>query len=293
MQVTVQAPAKINLTLDVVGTRPDGYHLLESVMQTVDRCDTLFVRPAPAGCIALEVQGADVGAVEKNTVYRAAKRFFEYTGVAGGADIRLEKRIPQQAGMGGGSADAAAALRALDALYDTRLSLPALQQVGLQVGADVPFCVTGGTAFVTGVGEGVRALPALPDCYVVVAQPPEGVSTVAAYQALDGAPIQRRPNHSLALQAIQRGDLTTLCQQVENVFEPALAVPGVAAVRRCMDGFAPLCSQMTGSGSAVFAVFSDRAAAQTCLAALQETWPGSFICHPCGLPPLAVSKDSV
>ena len=287
MQVTVQAPAKINLTLDVVGVRADGYHLLESVMQTVDCCDTLSVRPAPAGQILLDVQGASVGPVEKNTVYRAAKRFFEHTGVAGGVDIRLEKRIPQQAGMGGGSADAAAALRALDALYGTRLPLPVLQQLGLQVGADVPFCVVGGTAFVTGIGEQVRMLPALPDCYIVVAQPPEGVSTATAYQALDAAPIMNRPHHPLFLQALQQGDLKVLCQGAANVFEEALDVPGVTAVRRCMDAFAPLCAQMTGSGSAVFAAFSDSAAAQRCLAALQKTWPDSFLCRPCELPPVS------
>ena len=277
MSITVWAPAKINLTLDVVGRREDGYHLLESIMQSVDIGDTLTAEKAAD--ITLHTDA--ICPVEKNTAYRAAQAFFAHTGITGGVHMTLTKRIPQQAGMGGGSADAAAALWALDRLYDTRLSAEELCSIGLTVGADVPFCVMGGAAFVTGIGEGLQPLPVLPHCHIVVAQPADGVSTAAAYAAIDGAPITAHPDHTRALPAMERGDLKAVCQQVYNVFEPATAIPGVMAIRRVMDAYAPLTSQMTGSGSAVFAIFEEEAAAKACRTALAAQFPTAFVCHPC------------
>ncbi len=277
MNVTVWAPAKINLTLDVVGRREDGYHLLESVMQAVDIADTLTAEKATD----ITLDTAALCPVEKNTAYRAAVAFFAHTGIAGGVHMTLTKRIPQQAGMGGGSADAAATLWALDRLYDTRLSVEELCAIGLTVGADVPFCVLGGAAYVTGIGEGLQPLPSLPECYIVVAQPADGVSTAEAYAAIDRAPIAIHPDHSRALPAMERGDLQGICRQVHNVFEPATAIAGVKEIRRVMEGFAPLASQMTGSGSAVFAIFSEETAATACRDALAAKVPTAFICHPC------------
>ncbi len=281
MQVIVHAPAKINLTLDVVGVRADGYHLLESVMQSVDCYDTLTAT-ATDGALTLEVLGAPPCPAEKNTAYRAAQVFLRETGIKGGAALTLTKRIPQQAGMGGGSADAAAALLALDRLYDTRLSVDKLCAMGVQVGADVPFCVLGGTAMVTGIGEGLRSLPALPDCHIVIAQPVDGVSTAAAYAALDRAPIPQHPDNPAVVDALHRGDLGSVCAGVFNVFEPATAIDGVAAIRRRMTEFSPLASQMTGSGSAVFAIFDNAAQAGACADALAGEFPVAFVCRPCG-----------
>ena len=281
MQVTVHAPAKINLTLDVVGVRADGYHLLESVMQSVDCCDTLTAR-ATDGVLTLEVLGAPPCPAEKNTAYRAAQVFLRETGIKGGAVLTLKKRIPQQAGMGGGSADAAAALLALDKLYDTNLTTEQLCVMGLQVGADVPFCVLGGTAMVTGIGEGLKSLPALPDCHIVIAQPADGVSTAAAYAALDRAPMPHHPDNAVVVDALRRGDLGGVCAEVFNVFEPATAIDGVTAIRRRMAQFHPLASQMTGSGSAVFAIFDNADKAQACADALGREFPVVFTCRPCG-----------
>ena len=279
MQVIVHAPAKINLTLDVVGVRADGYHLLESVMQSVDCCDTLTAT-ATDGEVTLEVLGAPPCPVEKNTAYRAAQVFLRETGIKGGAAMTLTKRIPQQAGMGGGSADAAAALLALDRLYDTRLSVAELCAMGVQVGADVPFCVLGGTAMVTGIGEGLEPLPALPDCHIVIAQPADGVSTTAAYAALDRAPMLIHPDNCAVRDALSQGDLGGVCAGVFNVFEPATALDGVTAIRRRMAQFSPLASQMTGSGSAVFAIFDDADRAQACADALAGEFPVAFVCRP-------------
>ena len=279
MQVIVHAPAKINLTLDVVGVRADGYHLLESVMQSVDCCDTLTAT-ATDGEVTLTVLGAPPCPVEKNTAYRAAQVFLRETGVSGGVAMTLNKRIPQQAGMGGGSADAAAALLALDMLYNTKLTTDELCAMGLQVGADVPFCVLGGTAMVTGIGEELEPLPALPDCYIVIAQPADGVPTAAAYAALDRAPMTSHPDNTVMRAALDRGDLGAVCAQVCNVFEPATALDGVAAIRRRMAAFSPLVSQMTGSGSAVFAIFEDADRAQLCADALAGKFPTAFVCCP-------------
>ncbi len=278
MRVTVHAPAKINLTLDVVGTRPDGYHLLESIMQSVDCCDTLVAETADS--ITLTVHGGDVGPLEKNTVYRAAKVFFADTGIAGGVAMTLTKRIPQQAGMGGGSADAAAALLALDRLYHTHLTQEQLIALGVQVGADVPFCLVGGTALCEGIGEKLTPLRNLPDCAIVIAQPAEGVSTKEAYTRLDTTPLRDRPDTPAMIAALDSDDLQAVGQALANVFEPAIDLPAVADIRLTMADFSPIGSRMTGSGSVVYALFDDTARAEACAAALAATYPVAFVCRP-------------
>lgn len=282
MQVTVHAPAKINLTLDIVGVRADGYHLLESVFQSVSIYDTIVATPAEPGVISLTVAGDSCDCpMEVNTAYKATKVFFDATGIRGGVHLTLTKRIPQQAGMGGGSADAAGVLWALDALYGTRLTTSRLHRMGEKIGADVPFCVVGGTKFVTGIGNGLTGWGDMPPCHIVVAQPKEGISTAAAYAAVDRATITRRPDHEAVKLALWQKDLRALCGQAINVFEDATELKGVKDIRRRMEAFSPLCSQMTGSGSAVFAIFEDEEAAKACLAELQKNYPKAFLCHPC------------
>lgn len=282
MQVTVHAPAKINLTLDIVGTRPDGYHLLESVFQSVSIYDTVVAKQAEKGVISLQIEGQPCDCpVEKNTAYKAAKVFFDATGIEGGVHLTLTKRIPQQAGMGGGSADAAGVLWALNTLYETNLTTSRLHRMGAKIGADVPFCVVGGTKFVTGIGDGLTGWGDMPHCHIVVAQPAEGISTAAAYAAVDNATITRRPDHQAVKMALWQKNLHALCEQAINVFEDATELKGVKDIRRRMEAFSPLCSQMTGSGSAVFAIFEDEEAAKACLAELQKAYPKAFLCHPC------------
>ena len=280
MQVTVYAPAKINLTLDIVGVREDGYHLLESIFQSVSVYDTITVKKKWGKGITLVADKCHCP-VEKNTAYKAAQAFFRYTGLKKGVKIKLDKHIPQQAGMGGGSADAAGVLWALNRLFDTRLTVAQLCEIGLTVGADVPFCVMGGTAFVTGIGEGLHPLPSLPDCYIVVVQPDQGISTKEAYAAVDHAQIVERPDHAAAVAALKAGDLEGVCKQAVNVFETATDLEGVKEIRRRMEEYGPLCSQMTGSGSCVFAIFSDRWAAMDCQADLQQDYSTAFVCRPC------------
>ncbi|MBQ4333008.1 MAG: 4-(cytidine 5'-diphospho)-2-C-methyl-D-erythritol kinase [Clostridia bacterium] len=280
MSVTVHAPAKINLTLDIVGTREDGYHLLESIFQSVDIYDTVTARKRLGQRVTLDAPGCDCP-VAKNTAYKAAVAFFKYTGLNKGVHLSLKKRIPTQAGMGGGSADAAGVLVALDRLFKTGLTTGQLCEIGLQVGADVPFCIVGGTAYVTGIGEGIAALPPLPECHIVIARPHQGISTKEAYTAVDRAEILARPDNQAAIAALEAGDLAGVCRQAVNVFEAATRLEGVADIRRRMERFSPLCSQMTGSGSVVFAVFADRAAAEACRTALAEDYPTATVCRPC------------
>ncbi len=273
-------PAKINLSLDVVGRREDGFHLLESVMQTVDLYDRITVVRRQTG-IVLDTPGVALCPPEKNTATLAAAAFFAYTGIAAGVALTVKKHIPHQAGMGGGSADAAGVLLLLDRLFDTRLTGEELCRLGLQVGADVPFCLIGGTALVTGIGEKIRPLPALPPCALVIAQPEDGISTADAYAALDRAAPTRRPDHAALLDGLQRGDLSAVCRQAVNVFDETTAPAGVIAIRKAMAAFSPLAAQMTGSGSAVFAIFDDPAAADACAKALHRVCPHVYRCRPC------------
>ena len=280
MSVSFFAPAKINLTLDIVGTREDGYHLLESIFQSVSIYDVITVSKRWRKGVVLNAPGCDCP-VEKNTAYKAAVAFMEYTGIKKGVKLTVNKHIPQQAGMGGGSADAAGVLVALDHLFKTNLTTEQLCKIGLTVGADVPFCVMGGTAYVTGIGEEIRPLPSLPDCHIVIAQPAEGISTKEAYAAVDNAVILARPDNAAAIQALEEGDLAGVCKQAVNVFEVATQLAGVKDIRQRMEQYNPLCSQMTGSGSCVFAIFEDKETAEACLTDLQADYPTAFRCSPC------------
>ena len=275
----IDAPAKINLTLDITGRRADGYHLLRSVMQTVDLCDTVTLIPGGEG-IRLTVSDETLPADERNTAWKAAALFYEAAELTPAVDILIEKRIPQQAGMAGGSADAAAVLRGLNKLYDRPLTDSVLLILGEKIGADVPFCLLGGTMLAEGIGEELTALPTLPPVWITVVKPDVGVSTAAAYAAVDSADIPLHTERETALLAALRGgDVAGVAANVFNVFEDALALPEVAEVKAALAAFAPLGCQMTGSGSAVFAMFDseDRATeAATALEALGAT----FVCRP-------------
>lgn len=281
MTVSVLAPAKINLTLDVTGRRPDGYHEIKSVMQAVDLADTVTLTLNDSGRITLDVGGAPVPDDKKNTAFAAALAFFERIGRRDfGVHITLQKRVPMQAGMAGGSADAAGVLVGLNALTGAGLSTEELCAVGAKVGADVPFCVLGGTALATGTGTRLKPLPAMPDCYIVAAKPPVGVSTAVAYQAIDNAPMLYRPDTDGMKRALQQGRLDRVGKLLCNVFEHALALPEVEQLVTAMRAFAPLGCCMTGSGSVVFALFADKAQAEDCAAELQKTYTEVFVCHP-------------
>lgn len=280
MKVRAFAPAKINLTLDIVGRRKDGYHLLESVMQTVDLCDTVTVAYADDTDIHLTCDGG-IPCDTTNTAYRAAALFRQTVGLSCGFVITVEKQIPSQAGLAGGSSDAAAVLIALNALTKADLSIDTLCAIGAQIGADVPFCVRGGTVLCTGIGTDLTPLSPMPSCTVVIVKPEGGVSTPEAYRLLDTADRLEHPNTDAMCEAIKRDDLIGIAQHVGNSFEQPLNLPHTATIRRQMDRYGAIASALSGSGSAVFGLFQEKQTAQNAVSALGMDYPQTFLCRPC------------
>lgn len=248
-KVTETARAKVNLTLPVLGKRPDGYHEVDTVMHSITLADT--VELARAGGISLEIQG-EAPAGPDNLMWRAAALFMEETGTPGAA-MRLVKRLPSEAGLGGGSADAAAVLRGLDRLYGTRLGWEALCRMASRLGADVPFCIAGGCARCRGIGDVLTPLPPWPGLSLLIVKPDVSVSTAAAYGEIDRRAIAG-PDTSDAMEAALRArDRAALAAALANTFEAALfpAVPALAAAASELRAFgAPVL--MSGSGSAFF-----------------------------------------
>lgn len=281
MTVTALAPAKINLTLDVVGRRADGYHLLESVMQTVDLYDEITVAPAADDRITLHCDGG-IPADGSNTAYKAAVQFREAVGCPQqGFVITVKKQIPSQAGLAGGSTDAAGVLHALNVLTNAELTTAQLCEIGSRIGADVPFCVHGGTVLCTGVGEILAPVTPLPDCGIVLVKPDGGVSTPEAYHLLDTAPHLQHPDSGGLCAALTRGDLPGIAACVGNIFEAPLHLPHTADIgTRLLSGGA-LTAALSGSGSAVFGLFADLSAATACADTLRETYPHTWVCRPC------------
>ena len=217
------APAKVNLTLDVGARRPDGYHEVVSVMQSVALYDTVTMESGTGEGISLTCDDAAIPADGSNLAWRAAEVFFHTTGVAcDGLHITLEKSIPSQAGLGGGSSDAAAVLRGLRKLYAPELPMEALERMGMELGSDVPYCVRGGTVLVQGKGEQLLSLRALPECWFVVCKPQVSFSTAEMYRRLDEAGMAVHPDTRRMMDALQRRDLAEIFSQIGNVFEQVL-----------------------------------------------------------------------
>lgn len=257
--VRIKAPAKINLMLDVLDRRPDGYHDIVSVMQTVSLFDELTVRKkkSPGTEIRCDADGVPEG--PGNTVYTACSLFLEKAGIRDGVEIEIVKHIPVQAGLAGGSTDAAAVLRALDAMYGHPLAREELFSIGAITGSDVPFCMTGGTALCTGRGEKVLPLEPLKPCGIVIIKPPEGVSTKEAYRALDEAPLRRHCDTDAVMEALLSGDLKKLARVTVNSFQEH-AVKGAGSIGDVLGilsaAGADMCL-MSGSGPAVFGTFGN------------------------------------
>lgn len=282
MVLTVTAPAKLNMTLDVLGQCENGYHEIATVMQAVTLSDTVTLIGTRKGHITLASHRMALPLDEKNTAWKAAQAFFEYVGVPEtGVHITLDKRVPSQAGMGGGSADAAAVLVGLNEMFGVGLSATTLRKIAAKVGADVPFCVSGGAALAEGIGDRLTPLPSLPDCAVVVAKPSVGISTAAAYAAIDSAENLSHPDVAGMCDAMRAGDLSRVGALLGNAFYEANPLPQVTAILQKMREFSPLGSCMTGSGSAVFALFADTDAAKNCEAALRGICRSVWTCRPC------------
>ncbi len=269
---TEKAYAKLNLSLDVLGRREDGYHDLAMLMQTVSLCDRVSLRFREDGKVFASSNLRFIPGDERNLAVRAALRYLEAVGESGqGLQIDLKKEIPVGAGMGGGSADAAAVLRALNRLYGQRLQRRELETLAQQVGSDVAFCVAGGTALAEGRGERLTDLPAMPDCRFVICKPSFSISTPELYRKLDGAPVRIHPDTPGLLAAVEAGDLRALCRRMYNVFEEIddRRMRTVTEIKGKLLDHRALGAMMTGTGSAVFGVFEEERDAEAACAALK------------------------
>ena len=275
--------AKVNLTLDVLGKRPDGYHDIQSVMQSISLRDDVQIDIGTGGPWQIQCSQEEIPRDDTNLAMKAAKVFFDTVKKdPNGLDIHITKRIPTQAGLGGGSADAAAVLRALNRYYDNPLSVMALAEVGSLVGSDVPFCTLGGTAMAEGRGERLRKLPDMPDCVFVVCKPEFSVSTPELYQKLDGKAIARRPDNRAMERALVSGDLGKVAENLCNVFDPVVTQEHLELnyIKSIFNTYGSVGQQMTGSGSAVFGIVSDFEYAAVICNMLRENYPQVFIAKP-------------
>ena len=277
------AYAKVNLTLDVLGKRADGYHDLKSVMQTLSIRDDIEIDVGTGKPWKLLCDMEGIPTDERNLAWKAAKVYCEAMNKdPGGLEIRITKRIPVEAGLGGGSADAAAVLRALNRHYGEPLSVMALAELGAQVGSDVPFCVLCGTAMVEGRGEKLRTLPAMPDCIFVVCKPDFSVSTPELYKTIDSVAIAKRPDHKAMESALLAGDLEKVAHNVCNVFDPVVTNDHLELnyIKSLFHQYGAIGYQMTGSGSAVFAIVSEFEIAAVICSMLKDNYPNVFIGKP-------------
>ena len=277
----VKAFGKINLTLDVLGRRRDGYHLLDTVMQTVSIWDELEIQTGGERGVRLECNRESLPLDSKNTVYRAAKFFLEDQGLVNeGLTIYIHKFIPSRSGMGGGSADAAAVLRGLNEMYGAGLSDGKLMELGAKVGADVPFCVTGGAARCTGTGTVVSPAPMMPECWLVVCKPPAGMSTPRAYALLDQYPLSSTQATPRMMDALEAGNLRRVAKGLANRFDETIRMAQVRGVKRAMLGIGALGAMMTGSGSGVYGIFETEQQAKAAMKGL-EGLGKVFLVRPC------------
>lgn len=275
---TAKAFGKINLTLAITGRRADGYHTLCTVMQSISLCNVVKAFKTEGGGVTLYCDDPALPVDERNTAYRAVQAFFSAAGLPRGSGIfiKLEKRVPYQAGLGSASADAAGVLAACNVLFERPLSQTRLLEIAAKIGADVPFCLTGGTQLATGIGDVLSPIPACPDCTLLILHPGEGMSTPEAYRLFDTLQNPPQPDAARILSALRHGELRQVAAACGNVFEQCCPVAAVANMKEALLGAGALGCAMSGSGTAVFGIFADAAAAEQARDALApfgwKTW---------------------
>lgn len=275
--------AKLNLTLDVMNKRADGYHDVKSIMQAISIRDDIEIDLDTGKEWTLRCSNPEIPTDGSNLAWKAAEVFFDAVGKRpNGLEIRITKRIPTQSGLGGGSADAGAVLRALNRHYDNPLSILALAELGGMIGSDVPFCTLCGTAMVEGRGERLRRLPDIPDCCFVVCKPDFSCSTPELYKKIDETAIGKRPNHQAMESALLAGDLGKVAENIWNVFDPIVTKDHLELnyIKSIFNSYGSLAQQMTGSGSAVFAIVPDFEFAAVICNMLKDNYPQVFIAKP-------------
>lgn len=286
MEITVKAYGKVNLSLDITGRLPNGYHTICSVMQSVSLYNSITVSVNNIGSITLASDDKALPTDSSNTAYRAAALFLECISAPKdvGMDIFIQKRVPYQAGMGSASADAAGVLCAANKLFDNALTQNELLELALKVGADVPFCLIGGTMLAEGIGEKLSPIAPLTDCAFLILHPNKGMSTIEAYKKFDNLD-NRPPLHGKdSVKAVESGDLKQIADHCKNMFEYCCDIPEVFEIKSALKNAGALAACMTGSGTAVFGLFENEKAAQKAKAVVNRPEWRSWIAMPtnCG-----------
>lgn len=277
----ILAPAKVNLSLDIIRRREDGYHELRMVMHSVGLWDVLTLERSGGTGVRVRTGVSFLPEDEGNLAAAAALCFSQATGLeVEGLSIGIDKRIPVCAGMAGGSSDAAAVLRALNARLDRPLDTGELARLGAQIGSDVPYCVLGGTALAEGRGEVLTPLPALPPCWFVLCKPGFPISTPELFRRVRCEKIRRRPDIKGQIEALERGDLVGVARRMYNVFEDVLPLRQgrqIQAIQAVLISHGALGAVMSGSGPTVFGVFDRRERAESACADLKRSYPQVFL----------------
>lgn len=273
MSLKIQAMSKVNLGLDVLRRREDGYHEVRMIMQTLNLCDDLIISKRDDDKIVITCNIEGLECDENNLIYKAAKKVMEATNTFGGLDIHLEKRIPIAAGMAGGSTDAAATLVGVNQLLNAHLSVEELKKIGVTIGADVPYCIEGGTQLSEGIGEVLTKLQPVPQCFVVVAKPHVGVSTKYVYENLHVDTIAKHPDIDGMLKGIEENDINMVAKTMENILETVTEkkYPVIKQLKDIMLECGALNSLMSGSGPTVFGLFENENQAQIALDKVNAT----------------------
>ena len=279
-KVEEKAYAKINLVLNIGDLRPDGYHDIQTIMQSLELHDDVTVEQTGGTGITVTASVDTIPTDESNLAVKAVKAFAAKTGVpADGLSIHIEKRIPVAAGLGGGSSDAAATLRALNVLYETNLSVDELAEIGIEVGSDVPFCVHGGCAYVEGKGDMVVPTTPMPQCIIVIGKPDLAISTEKMYQRFDQAELPQRADHTPEIMlGLRWENLKAVAESVGNAFEQVLMKNErntVDMMKEVMNQFGTLGTAMTGSGPAVFGIFDNELYARVASETLRQRLKGT------------------
>jgi len=277
----LKARAKINLSLDVLGKRADGYHEVRMLMQTVELHDTVYLEEAGKGIIDVECDCQGIPAGRGNIAYKAAELFIAKYGIGSGVRIRIEKRIPAAAGLAGGSADAAAVLKGMNGMFSLGLGQDSLMELGLSLGADVPYCIMGGTALAEGLGEILTQLGSMAGMDIVLVKPDIDVSTAWVYGNFDPDAVVSRPDTDALLKAVGEGRADALAANMANVLETVTAKKYgiIGEIKGRLMELGAMGSAMTGSGPAVFGIFPDRESAMRAYTALKRegVWGESFL----------------
>lgn len=278
-----QAHAKLNLTLDVVGLRPDGYHDLEMVMQEITLGDEVTLSLNTGGPWRCLSDSGEIPCDESNLAIKAAKLFFEVSRIdPHGLTVEIKKHTPVCAGMGGGSADGAAVLRLLYEHYNRPIPEKTLYEIAEKVGSDVPFALFGGTALAREKGQVLSGISPMPACIILICKPSFPISTPQLFRAIDSCAINRRPDTAAMVQALASGDISAVAHQLYNVFEPVVAAEHreIREIKEKMLTSGALGACMTGSGPTVFGIFKDADAAQSGYEDLRSQFPDTYLAKP-------------